>query len=86
MTHDKHLNWEIVCNDPVSDTGPKLVANDLLDILQAAKFLTISVPTMRRLQQARYIPFTKIGGSVRFLKKDLEAYIAEKTVPAIARQ
>jgi len=52
----------------------------LFTITQAAEFLTISVSGVRRLQQARRIPFFKVGGSLRFAKDDLESYLARQRV------
>jgi excisionase family DNA binding protein len=43
-------------------------AIDLLTIPEAAELLKISVSGMRRLQQRRRIPFTKIGSSIRFAR------------------
>jgi len=42
--------------------------------------LTISVSGVRRLQQARRIPFFKVGGSLRFAKDDLASYLARQRV------
>ena len=55
-----------------------LSGDELLNVRQAAAFMTISVPTMRRLQSERFVPFIKVGGSLRFLKRDLEAYITKQ--------
>jgi len=52
----------------------------LFTIAQAAEFLTISVSGVRRLQQARRIPFIKVGGSLRFAKDDLASYLARQRV------
>lgn len=56
---------------------------ELLTVTQAAQFLTISVATMRRLQGQRNIPFIKVGGSVRFDKRDLVAYVERYRVESI---
>jgi len=39
---------------------------ELLTITEVAEMLKISVPSVRRLQHQRQIPFYKVGGSVRF--------------------
>lgn len=44
---------------------------ELVDLKEAATFLKISVPTLRRMQQQREILFIKIGGRIRFAKSDL---------------
>lgn len=56
---------------------------ELLTIAEAAHFLTISVSSMRRLQQRRSVPFFKVGGSVRFSKIDLTAYLNGRRVDEI---
>jgi excisionase family DNA binding protein len=46
----------------------------------AAAFLTISKSSVRRLQAAGRLPFMKIGGSLRFARHDLLAYVAKRRV------
>ncbi len=57
----------------------------LFTIAQAAEFLTISVSSVRRLQQARRIPFFKLGGSLRFAKEDLVSYLAQQRVGSLGK-
>jgi excisionase family DNA binding protein len=56
---------------------------ELLTIAEVAKLLTISVSGVRRLQQARCLPFVKIGGSVRFCKSDIVSYLQNSRVEAV---
>jgi excisionase family DNA binding protein len=56
---------------------------ELLSISEVAKLLTISVPSVRRLQQRRLIPFFKIGGSVRFMRSDVVAYLEKQRIDAV---
>ena len=63
-----------------SGSGP---AVELLTVAETAAFLRISKSGVRRLQQARQLPFIKIGGSVRFAKRDLLAYLARQRVGPI---
>jgi excisionase family DNA binding protein len=56
---------------------------ELLTIAEVAEFLKISVPSARRLQQRRLIPFFKVGGSVRFNRNDVLSYLDKKRVEAI---
>lgn len=56
---------------------------ELLTIQEVARLLRISVAGVRRLQSARHLPFLKIGGSVRFDKSDVVAYLAGQRVEAI---
>lgn len=55
----------------------------LLTISEVAELLKISAWTVRRLQRQRKIPFVKIGGSVRFKRSDLTAYLERRRVGAI---
>ena len=56
---------------------------ELLTIAETATLLRISEVSVRRLQSARQLPFSKIGGSVRFLKSDIVAYILKQRVEVI---
>jgi len=58
-------------------------ADDLLTVAESAALLRISMAGMRRLQQRRLVPFIKVGGSVRFAKCDLIAYLRKRRVDAI---
>ena len=62
------------------DTDPSL---GLLTIPDVAGLLKISIPTVRRLQQQRKLPFIKVGGSVRFTKSDIASYLEKGRVRAI---
>jgi excisionase family DNA binding protein len=57
--------------------------SELLTIPEVAALLKISVPTVRRLQQRRQIPFVKVGGCVRFTRADVAAYLDKRRVGAI---
>lgn len=56
---------------------------ELLSIAETAELLNISVPTVRRLQRQRKIAFHKVGGSVRFAKSDISAYLETRRVGPI---
>jgi len=58
-------------------------ALELLTIPEVAHFLKISVPSVRRLQQQRKIPFFKIGGRIRFARSDVAAYLFTRRVRSI---
>lgn len=81
---------------PVPTVGRKLIvslspvgtfvrmSNDTLLTVQAvAKRLDVSVKTVRRLYQGRYLPHVRIGGAVRFRRHDIDAFIAENVVEAL---
>jgi excisionase family DNA binding protein len=55
----------------------------LLTIPDVAELLKISIPTVRRLQQQRKIPFVKVGGCVRFVRSDIAAYLEKRRVRSI---
>ena len=63
-----------------SDSDP---ATGLLTVAQLAKFLNISVSSVRRLQQGRHIPFLKVAGSIRFAMSDVLSYLAKARVEPI---
>jgi excisionase family DNA binding protein len=56
---------------------------ELLTIDELAEQLKISVSGVRRLLQARQLPFIKVGGSIRFLKSDIFAYLKKHRVGSI---
>ena len=56
---------------------------ELLTIPEVAEFLKISLTGVRRLQQKRNIPFTKVGGSVRFFASDIITYLEKRRVKSI---
>ena len=58
-------------------------SSGLLTIADVAELLNLSVSTVRRLQRQRKIPFLKVGGSVRFFKGDVVAYLERRRVSAI---
>jgi excisionase family DNA binding protein len=58
-------------------------ASDLLTVRDVAAFLKISVSGVRRLLQGRQLPFFKVGGSIRFTKTDLVAYLDKRRVNSI---
>jgi excisionase family DNA binding protein len=50
-------------------------ASDLLDIEEAAAFLSVTPRWMRRAVFEKRIPYYKIGGQLRWKRRDLEAYL-----------
>ena len=62
------------------EPGPAL---ELLTIPEVSDFLKISVPSVRRLQQQRQIPFFKVGGGIRFARSDVAAYLQKRRVRTI---
>lgn len=68
-------------NQP-NEPGPAI---ELLTIAEAAGFLSISKSGVRRLQHGRHIPFFKVGGSIRFARRDLASYLARQRVGSIGQ-
>lgn len=60
-------------------------ALELLTVPEVAKLLKISTVSVRRLQQGRWIPFYKVGGSVRFVKSDIATYLESRRIGIIER-
>jgi excisionase family DNA binding protein len=58
---------------------------ELLTVAEVAEQLRISVSGVRRLQQARQLPFIKVGGSIRFFKSDIFAYLKQHRVGSIGQ-
>jgi excisionase family DNA binding protein len=55
----------------------------LLDKLDAAEYLNVSVRSVDRLWADRKLSGVKVGGLVRFRQKDLDAYIERHRQDAI---
>jgi excisionase family DNA binding protein len=55
----------------------------LLTLTEVAELLRISVPTVRRLQQQRKMPFVKVGGRIRFIRSDVASYLEKRRVRSI---
>jgi excisionase family DNA binding protein len=53
-----------------------------VDIVTAAEWLGTTVGHMYRLVERRAIAYTKVGGKLRFLEEDLEAYLMANRVEA----
>lgn len=56
---------------------------ELLTLDEVSNLFKISVSTIRRLQGKRYIPFIKVGGSVRFVTSDILSYLERQRVEFI---
>lgn len=56
---------------------------ELLKIADVAALLNISVPSVRRLQRQRQIPFHKVRGCIRFAKSDVAAYLRKQRIRTI---
>ena len=63
---------------------PNAVAQiELLTVKEVAKLLQLSVPSVRELQARRQILFIKVGGALRFEKRDIIEYIKRRKVAAM---
>lgn len=50
---------------------------------ELAKFLSISKTTVYRLIEKRQIPFTKVGGGIRFRMEDITTYLDQNRVESL---
>lgn len=66
-------------NKPIDSNS----AIELLTIADVARLLRISLSGVRRLQQRRLIPFLKVGGSIRFARGDLVAFLERQRVERV---
>jgi excisionase family DNA binding protein len=57
--------------------------NELLNTTEAANALHIKISTIRAWVLNRRINYVKVGGSIRFLRSDIQKFIASRVVPAI---
>jgi excisionase family DNA binding protein len=55
----------------------------LLTVKEVAKLLQLSVAGVRDLQGRRHLPFIKVGGAVRFEKRDIQEYLKRRKVAAM---
>jgi excisionase family DNA binding protein len=63
-----------------ADSAPEI---ELLTTAEVAELLKVSVSGVRRLQQARQLPFINVGGSVRFSRRDILSYLERRRVESI---
>ena len=55
----------------------------LFTVKEVAKILQLSVAGVRDLQARRHLPFIKVGGAVRFEKRDIHEYLKRRKVAAM---
>ena len=53
--------------------------DELMKTDEVARWLSISESTVRKWVHYGFIPYIKLGGAVRFSRKDIEAWIQERT-------
>ena len=56
---------------------------ELLTVKEVAKLLQLSVPGVRELQARRHLSFTKVGGALRFEKRNIIEYLKRRKVAAM---
>ena len=56
--------------------------NEVLDAVEAAKFLKVSRDTLYGLARRRLVPHKRLGRQIRFHRKVLEEFIRNGTEPA----
>lgn len=55
----------------------------LLSPVELARILNISKATVYRLIEKRSLPFFKVGGSIRFDTKDINAYLGKNRIKPV---
>lgn len=66
-------------NDSNAGSSPKLILNTR----ELAEFLNISKQTVYRLIEKRQIPFSKVGGSLRFNRESILEFMESNRVEPI---
>ena len=59
---------------------------DILMIKEVAEYLKVTERTIYRLAAAKKIPASKVGGSWRFSRADIEAWIKQQSTVGIERE
>jgi excisionase family DNA binding protein len=59
---------------------------DILMIKEVAEYLKVTERTIYRLAAAKKIPAFKVGGSWRFSRADIEAWIKQQSTVGIERE
>ena len=58
------------------------MTSDLFNIREAAEYLTVKVPTLRKWRFERRLAVYKIGRTIRFKKSDLDALVEKSLLPS----
>lgn len=56
--------------------------NGLLKIDEAANYLRLTIPTLRKWRFEGKLPFYKLGRSIRFKKEDLDSFLSSCFQPS----
>ena len=56
--------------------------DELMTLPEAAKFLRVTISTLRSWRLQRRLPFVKLGGKVLLRRSDAENFVAASVVPA----
>lgn len=65
----------------ISSLGPQIFENQLLTYKQAAQYLSLSEPYLRKLKARGELPFVIVGGrAVRFRISSLNRWIEEREI------
>jgi excisionase family DNA binding protein len=64
----------------VSAPPPSRLFPENMNAEEAAEYLNIEIKTLRNWTSSKKIPFSKIGGTVRYRKSDIDAFLKQNTV------
>ena len=69
----------VVCHKLPTPMSISTNEGDILTIKQVAEFLKVTDRTIYKLAAAKKIPAFKVGGTWRFLRADIDRWIAQQT-------
>lgn len=61
---------------PSSDIGNQRVSSPWLTPIEAAQYIGVALGTLRNWTSARFVPFAKRGGTVRYHRDTLDTWLA----------
>lgn len=65
----------------MADNNQAAVKTPFMTVVEAADYLTVHHRTLRRYVAEGRLPYYRVGGALRFTKRDLDRYIATLRQP-----
>ncbi|MFN7288911.1 MAG: helix-turn-helix domain-containing protein [bacterium] len=69
-----------------ANSGERAMSDDIMTVRQVADFLKVTERTIYRLAADHQIPSFKVGGSWRFRRNDLAAWMSEQATRALSAE